>query len=192
VEVVVDFKRHPLVEGFGRELVERVYNDLLRNELRAWSGQSPRADRLHQRLEETGLSAEQRRLIWRLLSSAVENAYHSVVQYVDDKVSSREMTIRFVDPDAPATNMPWDTETIGMPYGFSADMLDAFGVDSQKILTESLPWPAETPKPRQADPRAEATKDWLEKLVEAEGRCQECGRPPAALRRTCGTCGQAY
>ena len=96
----------------------------------------------------------------------------------------------------------WNTGTIGMPYGFSADMIEAYGVDPAKLLgdgsrlRESAARPADSDdQVAGADPRAAETEAFWQRIkaeAMAEGRCDECGRPPGALRRTFGTCGQAY
>ena len=192
------YERDPLIVKFGSELVGLVYNRVLKNELLMWAGGRPRTDRLHQRLEETGLTDRQRELVWRLIADAAENAYHAAVQHIDDEVTRGRLEIRFTG-DGRAVE--WNTETIGMPFGFSADMIEAYGVDPAKLpgdggrLREAAARPADSSAEVAPDPRAAETEAFWQRIkaeAAAEGRCDECGRPPGALRRTCGTCGQAY
>ena len=199
--------RPKFVERFGADLVKQLHNEVLAEALRDW-GALPVGGRNtpQQLLEATGLSDEQRWLVWQMIARTVETTYHRTVQFLDDAVAGRQLAIEMNDPENPAASAPWDCDSIGMPYGFSADMLERYGVDPAALWEQAKSWelppgrreagvvredarPPEMDRPR---PTPEQRAAYADNLRDAGRDCPECNRPPAPLRRVCKRCGQAF
>jgi hypothetical protein len=199
--------RPAFVDEFGRDLVKQLHDGMLTRALEDWAAPPVGGKNTPQQLlEATGLSDEQRRLVWQMIAGTVETMYHTVVQFLDDAASSNQLEVRIKDPEDPERSAPWDTDSIGMPYGFSADMLERYGVDPAALWEQAKSWtfppgrleggivlnearPPEMDRPR---PTPEQSAAYAEKLREAARECPECHRPPAPLRRVCKRCGQAF
>lgn len=199
--------RPEFVEAFGRDLVKQLHDEMLTRALQDWAA-PPAGGRNtpQQLLEATGLSDEQRWLVWQMVAQTVETTYHRAVQFLDDAAARGQLAIRMTDPEDPEKSAPWDGDSIGMPYGFSADMLERYGVEPAALWEQAKSWqlppgrresgvvlndarPPEMDRPRPAPEQAAA---YAEKLREAGRECPECNRPPTGLRRVCKRCGQAY
>src|SRR5688572_25429572 len=122
--------RPGFVEAFGRDLVKQLHDEMLTRALQDWAAPPVGGKNTPQQLlEATGPSDEQRRLVWQMVAGTVETMYHAVVQFLDDAVGTKQLDVRMLDPDDPERSAAWDTDSVGMPYGFSADMLERYGVD---------------------------------------------------------------
>ena len=185
--------RPELAEQLGRELVQQLVNARYAQELNSLRGQwaVEGANRHFRKLESAGLTPEQRAAVWELIAETVENSYHAVVYLLDEKISRGEMTVELRSGENPDERLSFDGSVIDMPYGFSADMIEKYGVDAGALYqaAQSL-----TPLANERRPDADDKPDteWLDNIARSEGRCTECGRPPDSLRRKCGRCGQAY
>jgi len=185
-------KRPKLAEDFGRELVERLVNRMLEGRIKSWRGQwaSERANASFHEVESMRFTPEQHALIWQWLSHAIEDSYHTIVDLLFEKIMRGKMKIELCDPDAPEQRIDFNGSVIGMPLGFSADMIERYGVDAGALYQTALSW---TPLANERIKNSEIPKsEWLHDLARSQGRCTECGRPPDALRRRCLKCGQAY
>lgn len=199
--------RPEFVEAFGRDLVKQLHDEMLATALRDWAAPPVGGRNTPQQLlEATGLSDEQRRLVWQIVAQTIETAYHRVVQFLDDAVTGGQLAVDIKDSEDPEQSAPWDSDSIGMPYGFSADMLERYGVDPAALWEQAKSWdlppgrreggvvpndarPPEMDRPR---PTPEQAAAYAQTLRDSGRDCPECNRPPAPLRRVCKRCGQAY
>ena len=185
--------RPKLAEQFGRELVQQLVNARYAQQLKSLRGQwaVEGANRHHRKLESMRLTPEQRAAVWELIAEVIDDSYHAVVQLLDEKISRGEMTVELRSSENPEERLGFDGSVIDMSYGFSADMIEKYGVDASALYeaAQSSPPPARERRP-EAEDKADA--EWLDNIARSEGRCTECGRPPDALRRKCERCGQAY
>jgi hypothetical protein len=95
------------------------------------------------------------------------------------------------------------TDSIDMPYGFSAEMLERYGVDAPAVWERAKSWTLPPGRreggvvlndrrpPEMDRPRPTPTAAYAERLRDGGRDCPECNRPPAALRQVCKRCGQA-
>ena len=186
-------KRPKPVEEFGRDLVKQLHNEMLNAALQDWAAPPVGGNnRPQQLLEATGLSDEQRWLVWQMVAQAIETMYHRVIQFVDDAVASEQLEVHMKDAEDAEESAPWDTESIGMPYGFSANMLERYGIDPAALWEQAKSWtlppgrreggvvqtdarPPEMDRPR---PTPEQAAAYAEKLRDGGREC-----PSATVRR---------
>jgi hypothetical protein len=185
--------RPELAEQFGRELVQKLVNDRYTEHLNSLRGQwaVEGANRHFRKLESLRLTPELRAFVWELIADAVENSYHAVVHLLDEKIALGEMIIELRSRENPDERLSFDGSVIDMPYGFSADMIEKYGLDAGALYeaAQSLT-PLAKERPQEGDDKPDT--EWLDNIARSEGRCTACGRPPDSLRRRCMQCGQAY
>jgi hypothetical protein len=124
-EVEHDVSWPDIADKIGRDMVESVYNRVLLDIVVRWESQQNEFGRL---LNTSGFTDEQRRVVWRLLASAVETSFHHFVYWLDDKAEHGELAIRFIDKDKPKTRATgrmcrWGCRLVFLPTCWNATAL---------------------------------------------------------------------